>query len=106
MFREITFGLYNRKEIKNAATGAVLVPKDTLLNIFSFDENGKGITKVYDAQGNVVSYACDHLPIGDYYIKELTTYPGYILNLDEFDFRFYPNQDDVDVYKRQGRRRK
>ena len=95
MFREITFGLYNRKEIKNAATGAVLVPKDTLLNIFSFDENGKGITKVYDAQGNVVSYACDHLPIGDYYIKELTTYPGYILNLDEFDFRFYPNQDDV-----------
>ena len=43
----------------------------------------------------MVSYACDHLPIGDYYIKELTTYPGYILNLDEFDFRFYPNQDDV-----------
>jgi uncharacterized surface anchored protein len=94
MFQDITFGLYNRKEIKNAATGAVLVPKDTLLNLFSFDENGKGITKVYDEQGNVVSYACNHLPIGDYYIKELTTYPGYILNLDEFDFRFYPNQEE------------
>lgn len=91
MFQDVTFGLYNRKEIKNAVTGAGLVPADTLLCIFSFDENGNGTSKMLDEKGNVIGYSCD-LPIGDYYVKELTTCEGYILNVEEYDLRFYPNE--------------
>ena len=56
-----------------------------------FDENGKGITKTAGEDGTE-TYLLD-LPIGTYYVKELTTADGYTLNTSEYEFIFYPNQD-------------
>lgn len=54
----VTFGLYAAEDLK-AADGTV-IPKDGLIEIISFDENGKAATDT-------------DLPFGSYYVKEIST---------------------------------
>lgn len=73
------FGVYSYTPIgaANTATGPVTtttIPADTLVATVTTDEFGKAIETL-------------KLPIGDYYVKELATLPGYELNDTRFIFR-------------------
>ena len=58
-----------------------MVPKDTLVGSVTFDENGKALETI-------------KLPDGTYYLKEIATKDGYVLN--ETPFYFVVNETDDD----------
>ncbi|MBQ3569766.1 MAG: hypothetical protein IJA20_03720 [Methanocorpusculum sp.] len=75
------FGVYAYNPIAanyTAADGATVttasIPADTLVATLTVDEFGKAVETI-------------KLPIGDYYVKELQTLPGYSLNDTRFIFR-------------------
>ncbi len=75
----VTFGLYATEEM-TAADGSV-IPANGLLEILSFDENGKATAKT-------------DLPFGSYYLQELTTDSHYILSDTKYPVTFsYAGQD-------------
>lgn len=75
----VSFGLYADEDLK-AANGTV-IPKDGLLEIITCDENGKA------------KFTTD-LPIGNYYVKEISTDSHYILSNEIFPVVFeYTGQD-------------
>lgn len=80
----VSFGLYADKDLK-AANGTV-IPKDGLLEIITCDENGK------------VTFTTD-LPIGSYYVKEISTDNHYILSDKKYPVVFeYAGQDVATVH--------
>lgn len=75
----VTFGLYAAEDL-TAADGSV-IPADGLMDILSVDLSGKAIC------------AAD-LPLGSYYLMELTTDEHYLLSQDKYPFTFaYAGQD-------------
>lgn len=80
-----TFGVYTAEDITangTAGEGIIkMVPKDTLVGSVTFDENGKALETV-------------KLPNGTYYLKEIATKDGYVLN--ETPFYFVVNETDDD----------
>ena len=82
--RNVSFGLYADEELK-AANGTV-IPKDGLLEIITCNEKGKA------------TFTTD-LPIGSYYVKEISTDSHYILSEKKYPVVFeYAGQDTATVH--------
>lgn len=80
----VSFGLYADEDLK-AANGSV-VPKDGLLEIITCGEKGKA------------TFTTD-LPIGSYYVKEISTDSHYILSDKKYPVVFeYVGQDTATVH--------
>ena len=81
---DVTFGLFATEEL-TAADGKV-IPADGLMEIISLDENGSGKVKA-------------DLPIGSYYVKELSTNSAYILSDQKYPVIFeYAGQEKATVH--------
>ena len=77
----VTFGLYAAEEI-TAADGST-IPADGLLEIVSVDENGSATCKT-------------DLPMGSYYLKEMTTDSHYMTSDETYPFTFeYAGQETI-----------
>ena len=75
----VTFGLFAAEKL-TAADGSI-IPADGLLEIVSVDENGHAVCKT-------------DLPLGTYYLKELSTDGHYILSDEKYPIVFeYAGQD-------------
>ena len=75
----VTFGLYAAEEL-TAADGSV-IPADGLMDLLTVDMNGTATCTA-------------DLPLGSYYLKELTTDEHYLLSQDKYPFTFtYAGQD-------------
>lgn len=80
----VSFGLYADEDLK-AANGTV-IPKDGLLEIITCNEKGKS------------TFTTD-LPIGSYYVKEISTDSHYILSEKKYPVVFeYAGQDTASVH--------
>ena len=80
----VSFGLYADEDLK-AANGSV-IPKDGLLEIITCNEKGKA------------TFTTD-LPIGSYYVKEISTDSHYILSEKKYPVVFeYVGQDTATVH--------
>lgn len=80
----VSFGLYADEDLK-AANGTV-IPKDGLLEIITCNEKGKS------------TFTTD-LPIGSYYVKEISTSNHYILSDKKYPIVFeYAGQDTASVH--------
>ena len=80
----VSFGLYADEDIK--ASNGTVIPKDGLLEIISCDENGK------------TTFTTD-VPIGKYYVKEISTDCHYILSDKKYPVVFeYAGQDVATVH--------
>ena len=80
----VSFGLYAGEDLK-AANGTV-IPKNGLLEIITYDEKGKA------------TFTTD-LPIGSYYVKEISTDSHYILSDKKYPVVFeYAGQDTATVH--------
>lgn len=80
----VSFGLYADEDLK-AANGTV-IPKDGLLEIITCNEKGKA------------TFTTD-LPIGSYYVKEISTDSHYILSDKKYPVVFeYAGQDTATVH--------
>ena len=81
---DVTFGLYAAEDM-TAADGEV-IPADGLIEIVSLDENGKGTVK-------------SDLPIGSYYVQEISTNDAYIISDQKYPVVFeYAGQDTAAVH--------
>ena len=82
--RNVSFGLYADEDLK-AANGTV-IPKDGLFEIITCNEKGKA------------TFTTD-LPIGSYYVKEISTDSHYILSEKKYPVVFeYAGQDTATVH--------
>ena len=81
---DVTFGLFAAEEL-TAADGEV-IPVDGLIEVISLDENGKGLVR-------------SDLPIGSYYVKELSTNAAYVISDEKYPVIFeYAGQDTATVH--------
>lgn len=82
--RNVSFGLYADEDLK--ASNGTVIPKDGLLEIITCDEKGKA------------QFTTD-LPIGSYYVKEISTDNHYILSDKKYPVVFeYAGQDTATVH--------
>ncbi len=80
----VSFGLYADEDLK--ASNGTVIPKDGLLEIITCDEKGKA------------TFTTD-LPIGSYYVKEISTDNHYILSDKKYPVVFeYAGQDIATVH--------
>ena len=80
----VSFGLYADEDLK--ASNGTAVPKDGLIEIITCDEKGKA------------NFTTD-LPIGSYYVKEISTDSHYILSDKKYPVVFeYAGQDTASVH--------
>ena len=82
--RNVSFGLYADEDLKSS--NGTVIPKDGLLEIITCDEKGKA------------TFTTD-LPIGSYYVKEISTDSHYILLDKKYPLVFeYAGQDVATVH--------
>ncbi len=81
-----TYGIYCTKDIKNHK-GEVLVEANTLIAAEKTDENGH------------ITFTAD-LPLGLYYVKEISTAPGYVKDEKEYEVDFQNPEKNVKVIKK------
>lgn len=80
----VSFGLYADEDLK--ASNGTVIPKDGLLEIITCNEKGKA------------TFTTD-LPIGNYYVKEISTDSHYILSEKKYPVLFeYAGQDTATVH--------
>lgn len=80
----VSFGLYADEDLK--ASNGTVIPKDGLLEIITCNEKGKA------------TFTTD-LPIGSYYVKEISTDSHYILSEKKYPVLFeYAGQDTATVH--------
>lgn len=80
----VSFGLYADEDLK--ASNGTVIPKDGLIEIITCDEKGKA------------TFTTD-LPIGSYYVKEISTDSHYILSEKKYPIVFeYAGQDTATVH--------
>ena len=80
----VSFGLYADEDLK--ASNGTVIPKDGLLEIITCDEKGKA------------QFTTD-IPIGSYYVKEISTDNHYILSDKKYPVVFeYAGQDTATVH--------
>lgn len=80
----VSFGLYADEDLK--ASNGTVIPKDGLIEIITCDEKGKA------------TFTTD-LPIGSYYVKEISTDNHYILSDKKYPVVFeYAGQDTATVH--------
>jgi LPXTG-motif cell wall-anchored protein len=83
-YAEILFGLFAREDVLTA-DGTVAIPADELLEYITFDKDGKSDIKT-------------DLPFGSFYVQELQTASGYVMDENQYDFAFdYAGQDTAVV---------
>lgn len=81
---DVTFGLYAESEI--AAADGTVIPADGLIEVVALDENGHGRVTA-------------DLPIGSYYVKEISTNAAYTINDQKYPVVFeYAGQDTAIVH--------
>lgn len=81
---DVAFGLYAEKEL-TAADGTV-IPADGLIEIITLDKNGNGKVKT-------------DLPMGNYYVKEITANEAYLTSDTKYPVNFeYAGQDTAIVH--------
>lgn len=80
--KNITFGLYAQTDI--VAADGTKIPADGLIEIITFDENGKAVIST-------------DLPLGSYYVKERSTDDHYILSDAKYGFEFTYGEQTVEV---------
>lgn len=82
--RNVAFGLYADEDLK--ASNGTVIPKDGLIEIITCDEKGKA------------QFTTD-IPIGSYYVKEISTDNHYILSDKKYPVVFeYAGQDTATVH--------
>lgn len=80
----VSFGLYADEDI--VASNGTTIPKNGLIEIISCDENGK-------------AHFTTDIPIGKYYVKEISTDSHYILSDKKYSVVFeYAGQDTATVH--------
>lgn len=79
-YQQTQFGLY----VKNGITiGTLTISKDTLVDVITLQDAKNG------------SFTAQKLPLGDYYIKELTTSSYFQVNKEKFDIEVkYDNKNE------------
>ena len=81
--KDVTFGLYAAEEIA-AADGSV-IPADELIEVIFLDENGHG-------------KAISDLPMGSYYVQEISTNAAYLVSDEKYPVDFeYAGQETAVV---------
>ena len=75
-YQDVRFGLFARTDLFDMM-GEVIIPQDSLLEVTEIDELG------------LSNFLCD-IPFGEYYIKEIETASGYVLDDTEYDIVFEP----------------
>ncbi len=68
--------------ILKTVPGMCVIPQNSLVDIISLDESLKGVSSA-------------DLPIGSYYLKELQTAPGWVLNETIYPFSFEAQPQEV-----------
>ena len=82
--RNVSFGLYADEDLK--ASNGTVIPKNGLIEIITCDEKGK-------------SQFTTDIPIGSYYVKEISTDNHYILSDKKYPVVFeYAGQDTATVH--------
>lgn len=77
-YKDVLFGVYTSEDIKIGED--VIIPKDALMGVLTLDESGKNNEQL-------------DLPIGDYYVKELETNVGFVLDENKYEFTFAYDED-------------
>ena len=72
-YKDVVFGVYSKNDI--LIDEEVVIPADSLVGTILLDEHGKPANQL-------------DVPIGDYYIKELKTNVGFVLDENSYDFSF------------------
>ena len=80
-YKYIRFGIFTAQDFKDSS-GNVVIPQNSLVDIISLDESLKGVSSA-------------DLPIGSYYLKELQTAPGWVLNETIYPFTFEAQPQEV-----------
>lgn len=81
-YSKVRFGVYTKEEIKGSG---VILPINTLVAVFGVDENGKS------------NFTSQKLPEGAYYVRELETAEGYLLDTEEYSFLLKYNNENVKI---------
>ncbi|NBK97760.1 MAG: hypothetical protein EOM50_07035 [Erysipelotrichia bacterium] len=81
-YKQVRYGLYTRDDTYNYM-GEVKLPYNTLVDVLKIDENG-----------NFINFP-KHLPVGNYYVKELQTDNAYKIDLNEYDFEVTQTNDET-----------
>lgn len=85
-YQDIVFGIYTEEEIK--AQDGTFIPKDGLIGT-------TGVTEAEDAYKGSFNF---DLPHGSFYVKEVNTADGYVLDGGKYPVKFdYTNQNDAVV---------
>ena len=81
---DVSFGLYAESEL--TAADDTVIPADGLIEIVTLDEDGNGVVKT-------------DLPIGSYYVKEISTNAAYLISDQKYPVVFeYAGQDTAVVH--------
>lgn len=81
-YKDIVFGIFSDEDITDW-DGNVILEKDSLVDCFGINESGQGISST-------------DLPINSkWYVKELQTSEGYILNKTKYPFAFETRPQDI-----------
>ena len=80
-FAAVKFGVYADRDI---VSYGVTIPENTLLHVFGVDENGAGRTEL-------------KLPNGGYYVKEIATAQGYVLDGKHYPFTLISHNKDQKI---------
>ena len=77
-YKDVLFGIYSTEDI--ILGDDVLIPADGLVGLMHIDENGKNVEQF-------------NLPVGSYYLKELATNVGFVLDENQHPFTFEYDED-------------
>ena len=77
-YKDVVFGVYSKNDI--TVDDKVIIPADGLVGTLTIDEDGKNAEQL-------------DLPVGEYYVKELKTNVGFVLDEEEHDFTFSYDED-------------
>ena len=77
-YKDVLFGVYSKNDI--TVDDKVIIPADGLVGTLTIDKDGKNVEQL-------------DLPVGEYYVKELKTNVGFILDEEEHEFTFEYDED-------------
>ena len=77
-YKDVVFGVYSKNDI--TVDDKVIIPTDGLVGTLTIDKDGKNVEQL-------------DLPVGEYYVKELKTNVGFILDEEEHEFTFEYDED-------------
>ena len=77
-YKDVLFGVYSKNDI--TIDDKVIIPADGLVGTLTIDKDGKNAEQL-------------DLPVGEYYVKELKTNVGFILDEEEHEFTFEYDED-------------